>query len=693
MITKKQLFLAVISLISIGLVYKLISQYFGKVDDWQYSHYSIGSIDNLHLIILAALGLLVLAWIITAIVFIVKGKSITVEGTKRINPKRIIGISLLVGPIVIISLSLLIISLASSLVISRYFLLLIPISIICFFLWFIVYSWRNKLKLIIIPLITISLLVIVGGAFIVLVSLSGARSSSGVQPSISSYPAIQSSLPIMNKEMGFAVGGAKDINNFRKNIEEGYLPLPTDITYEGLFYEYYFDTGKKEVCQELFCPSYSYAVSADPFSQNDEYYLSVGLNSDMKESDFQRKKLNLVIVLDISGSMGSQFNKYYYDQFGEKIPIEENEEDKEKTKMQIANESVVALIDHLNNDDRFGMVLFESDSHLAKPLKDVGTTNMNAIKDHILELGSRGGTNMEAGMQLGTELFNNFIDSDPTQYENRIIFLTDAMPNTGMIDENGLFGMAKKNSENKIYTTFIGVGVDFNTELIDEITKTKGANYYSVHSAKQFKQRMDDEFEYMVTPLVFNLSLELDAQGYEIEKVYGSPEANEATGEIMRTSTLFPSPTEGAETKGGLILLKLKKLSADSSLKLKVSYENRIGEKSSNESIIELKEMESDFFENTGIRKGILLSRYASLIKNWINDEKEGQSTPSVNYDQGIIVPEDRNKWERQSISLHVSEDYKKLFKEFNDYFKQEMNVIGDSTLDKEIIVLKDLIN
>ena len=38
----------------------------------------------------------------------------------------------------------------------------------------------------------------------------------------------------------------------------------------------------------------------------------------MKEADFARKKLNLVIVLDISGSMGSQYNQYYYDRFGQR---------------------------------------------------------------------------------------------------------------------------------------------------------------------------------------------------------------------------------------------------------------------------------------------------------------------------------------------------------------------------------------
>ena len=32
----------------------------------------------------------------------------------------------------------------------------------------------------------------------------------------------------------------KLLNNFRKNIEEGYFPISTDITYNGLFYDYSF---------------------------------------------------------------------------------------------------------------------------------------------------------------------------------------------------------------------------------------------------------------------------------------------------------------------------------------------------------------------------------------------------------------------------------------------------------------------
>lgn len=400
--------------------------------------------------------------------------------------------------------------------------------------------------------------------------------------------------------------------------------------------------------------------------------------------------------------MGESFDKYYYDRFNGSAPFGENatDENYQKSKIEIAAKSVAALLDHLNANDRFGMVLFDSIAYPAKPLSLVGDTDMGKIKGHILKIQAMGGTQLSAGMKMGTNLFGNYTGADQSEYENRIIFLTDAMPNLGDTSEEGLLNITEKNSASKIYATFIGMGVDFNTELVEYITKIRGANYYSVHSANEFKKRMDEEFEYMVTPLVFNLTLNLDAKGYSIEKVYGSPEANEATGEIMKVNTLFPSKKEEGQTKGGLVLLKLKKLSPEASLNLRVSYEDREGKADSDEASVSFEEKEADFFQNTGIRKGILLSRYADLMKNWINDERKSYEIatpvePSVSKETGIIIPGpvELGKWERQSIPLKVSEGYKKLFNDFSVYFQNEMGALGDDTLGQEVEILKKLGN
>ena len=336
----------------------------------------------------------------------------------------------------------------------------------------------------------------------------------------------QSVLSRSKSRIGFSAGGAKDINNFRENIENNFLPLPSDITYEGLFYDYFFDTGEDKPCDQLFCPSYTSALSRDPFSKQKEYFLSIGLNSGIEQQDFSRKRLHLVIVLDISGSMSSPFDRYHYDQFGEKVWKKKNE-DWNKTKIKAATESVVALLDHLEPEDSLGVVLFNDVSYLAKPLLEVKRTDMEAIKGHILELQSQGGTNMSSGMEMAGNILKKYTNESEKEVEKRIIFLTDAQPNLGELSEDGITDLAKSNVEAGIYTTFIGIGVDFNTELIELIGAIRGANYYAVHSPKEFKKRMDAHFDYMVTPLVFDLRLKMEAPGFEIHKVYGSPLANE----------------------------------------------------------------------------------------------------------------------------------------------------------------------
>lgn len=182
--------------------------------------------------------------------------------------------------------------------------------------------------------------------------------------------------------IGFSVGGAKDIENFRENIKNDYFPISTDITYNGLFYDYMFDTGldnsKRTGNENIFFPSYSTAISKDPFSEKQEYYMTAGLNSNIKEEDFQRKKLNLLVLLDISGSMGSPFNRYYYDN-----PLEYNnnsEEYSNESKMKLANKAVCKIIDQLNEDDKFGLVTFESDAKTKQKIELLSDLDISSIK-------------------------------------------------------------------------------------------------------------------------------------------------------------------------------------------------------------------------------------------------------------------------------------------------------------------------
>lgn len=488
--------------------------------------------------------------------------------------------------------------------------------------------------------------------------------------------------------LGYSVGGAKDANAFRDDIENGYIPLPTDLTYEGLFYEYFFDTGETQPCAELFCPSYATASAPDPISGETDYYVTVGLNSGMTEADFARKPLDLVVVLDISGSMRSPFDRYYYDGGSW------DDEDAAQSKMDVAKDAVVALMGHLNPDDRLGIVLFDGEAELAKPLRLVSETDMESIERHLRDVEPRGNTDMSAGMDLATSLF---ADAENDGNERRVILLTDAQPNAGDLSESGLAGRIADNAKDGIYATMIGIGVDFQTELVEAMTKTRGANYYAVHSPSEFRDRMDEGFDYMVTPLVFDLALEVDADGFDVEQVYGSPDADRSTGELMSVNTLFPSRTEAGETKGGVVLLKLRRTGAGDRLTLRASYEDRDGNRHETEAAATFAD---DGYDNDGIRKAVWLARYADLLKNWMTDARAedrwwqfGEPEPLVNEDDGIAVPPEpnastRSRWEQASVPLAVDDAYREAFATFREAFAEEIAAIGDSTMEREMDVL-----
>ena len=509
----------------------------------------------------------------------------------------------------------------------------------------------------------------------------------------------------MAKNIGFSTGGAKDINNFRENIKNGFFPISTDITYNGLFYDYYFDTGIKTESEHLFSPSYSCAISKDPISLRKEYYMTVGLNSNIKESDFQRKKLNLIIVLDNSGSMSSPFYSYYYDRFSNYNKSTTKSEDDEKSKMEIANESLNILIDKLKSDDRLGIVLFNSDAEVLKQIELISETDIKKTKMIISGIKADGGTNFEAGYYEATKLLKKYKNSDKSEYENRIIVITDAMPNIGSISSNDLLSNIKNNANQGIYTTFIGVGVDFNTKLIEEINDVRGANYYSVHNSTEFKERMGEQFEFMVTPLVFDLNLDLKSDDYDIEMVYGTDSPNKQKGNIMKVNTLFPSKSsEEGEVKGGIILIKLKAKTEKNNgkINLEVSYKDRNGKEYSNaETITFDKSKDEEFYDNSGIRKAVILTRYANILKNWILYERSEDKIFMIGPKTGIVdiffteeeITKLLGEHERTSVELKVSDEYKETFKHVKEYILKENKEIKDDVLNKEIEILNMLIN
>ncbi|MDR2641011.1 MAG: VWA domain-containing protein [Candidatus Peribacteria bacterium] len=80
--------------------------------------------------------------------------------------------------------------------------------------------------------------------------------------------------------------------------------------------------------------------------------------------------------------------------------------------MEIANETLTNLVDRLNPDDYLGIVLFDDRVQTFLPVTKVSDLDLKDLKNNILKIKERGGTDMSLGIDAGTELFENLETRD-----------------------------------------------------------------------------------------------------------------------------------------------------------------------------------------------------------------------------------------------------------------------------------------
>lgn len=483
-----------------------------------------------------------------------------------------------------------------------------------------------------------------------------------------------------SESIGLATGGTKDVANFRENIETGYTPQPGAISTEGLFYDYYFETGNRVADTDaLFAPEYAAGVSAHPISGETERYLAVGLDSTLTTADFERPRLDLVAVLDVSGSMDSPFDTYYYDEQRRRQSADAGSE----RKIEAATSALCALTEQLREGDRLGVVLYNNRAHVAKPLRAVQETDMDAIRQHIRNVAAGGGTNMEDGFAAAWDL----LQDGPTEpeTERRVVFMTDMMPNIGETGESELRKQFEAAAAEGIHTTFIGIGLDENTDLADAVSTVRGANHYFVHSVESFERRVGEEFAYMVTPLVYDLRLELESDDCEVTAVHGAPEADD--DQLLHVPTLFPSPTTDGETRGGVVLVELDG-PADADIDLVASWNERDGSTHSERLAVELP-ASGPTYDHDGVRKAVLLARYATTLRAWASDVHARETRASGVDDW--IAPDPTSNQEREAVPLRVSESHARRFKTFRAHLVAEADALDDEALSQEVSLLERL--
>ena len=212
-----------------------------------------------------------------------------------------------------------------------------------------------------------------------------------------------------------------------------------------------------------------------------------------------RQPTDFIVVLDHSGSMAD------YD------------------KIVHAREAVAGLIDRLEDDDRFGLVIYDDRYEIPIPLAPATPSSRARWKNIVAGVGPVGGTAMSLGLDAGLGV----LAERRRGAAARMLLISDGLANQGDTTREGLLGRAAKGADLAAPLTAIGVGNDFDENLMGALADSGGGNFYFLRDAVALAQVFEGELgatretvaELVEIEVALPAGVELvDAAGYPVEK-------------------------------------------------------------------------------------------------------------------------------------------------------------------------------
>jgi Ca-activated chloride channel family protein len=210
-----------------------------------------------------------------------------------------------------------------------------------------------------------------------------------------------------------------------------------------------------------------------------EIVIKIDLSAIAGTHKIRRTPLNLAVVLDKSGSMT-----------GAKL---------EKTK-----QAAMQLVDRLTSDDVISLVIFSDSAHVLVPAQHV--EDKDALKEKIQSIEADGSTALYAGVQMGTDQVQEYFSSKRI---NRVILLSDGLANVGPSSPRQLRRLGSNLAEKGISVTTIGVGDDYNEDLMAGLAEASDANYYYVKDTEKLPEIFAKELGEMLTVAARDVRIEV----------------------------------------------------------------------------------------------------------------------------------------------------------------------------------------
>ena len=169
-----------------------------------------------------------------------------------------------------------------------------------------------------------------------------------------------------------------------------------------------------------------------------------------------RPPVNLTLVIDRSGSMN-----------GEKIAH--------------AKAAAIEAVRRLAADDVFSLVAFDHEVETLVPAARVG--DCRAIEARIRSIVPRGNTAIYGGVTQGAAELRKHLED--RRYTHRLVLLSDGLANNGPSAPDDFARLGLSLGREGISVSTIGVGLDYNEDLMTRLARRSDGNTYFVASSRE----------------------------------------------------------------------------------------------------------------------------------------------------------------------------------------------------------------
>ena len=229
-----------------------------------------------------------------------------------------------------------------------------------------------------------------------------------------------------------------------------------------------------------------------------EVIVQVEIEARKPDHGGHRVPMNLVLVLDRSGSM-------------------------QGAKIEKARQAACVAVDQLGEDDYLSLVTFDNETSVLLPPERVGSSrHREELKSSIDHIRPGGGTAIHAGVTVGARQIRQNLDKERV---NRVILLSDGLANVGPSRTSDLATLGRELRGEGIAVTTVGLGDDYNEDLMTALAEASSANYYYVKDAEKLPGIFAEELGVARSLLARGVTIKITVpEGVRLREIIGRPE-------------------------------------------------------------------------------------------------------------------------------------------------------------------------